>query len=54
MENSDFITAQLVAIWKRLDDIERKVDGLGPRLASTSTYLNELRREAEKILRQMR
>lgn len=54
MENSDFITAQLVAIWKRLDDLERKIDGQGSRIAPASTYLDELRREAEKVLRQMR
>ena len=52
MENEDlkFITAQLVAIFKRLDDLERSVDGRGTRLADPQIYLRELNRDAQKIV----
>ncbi|MDD4444009.1 MAG: hypothetical protein PHP81_02985 [Patescibacteria group bacterium] len=51
MENLDYkeLLQMLVVIYKRLDELERKVKGNGWRSAPDETYLKELRKEAEKI-----
>lgn len=46
------IIAMLTVIYKKLDNLEQKVKG-SSRLASTQIYVNELRREAQKIIDQI-
>lgn len=56
MNESDLelLNAELVVIWKKLEHLEREMNGMGPRTAPYTTYLKELRTEAEKLLRQKR
>lgn len=49
MENYNEITAMLTVIYKKLDELERKVNQKGWRTAPGQTYLDELRKEAAKI-----
>ena len=53
-QQNDDIMLYLAVIWKKLDDIERKVKGNGPRIAPITDYMRELEAEVEKIVRQMR
>jgi len=55
MEDSELkmITAQLVVNLRRLEKLEYEVKG-GGRLATVQIYVDELRREAEKIVNQIR
>jgi hypothetical protein len=50
MDNDKYeeLLRMLTLIYKRLDALEKKVDG-GFKSATNQSYLNELRREAEKI-----
>jgi hypothetical protein len=41
------ILANQVALYKRLENVEKAIKG-GARLASDSTYVEELKKEAEK------
>lgn len=47
------IVAQQVVILKRLEKLEFKVKGSGFRSASAQTYLDELNKEAAKIVDQI-
>lgn len=47
------IIAQQVVILKRLEKLEKQIKG-GSRSAPVQTYVDELRREAEKIVDQIR
>lgn len=55
MDNEDLklIIAQQVVILKRLEKLEKKING-GSRIAPIQSYVDELRREAEKIIDQIR
>lgn len=53
MEDLELIKAELIVIYKRLDDLEHRVKG-GSRMASLKTYADELEREAQKVLSQIR
>lgn len=56
MDNTEIIRllhqvlANQVIIYKRIEDVEQKVKG-GFRSASISSYVTELKREAEKVLK---
>lgn len=50
----DDIILYFAVIWKKLDKIERKVDGKGVRLAPLSSYLKELEDEVMKEKHQRR
>jgi hypothetical protein len=47
-ESYQEILRMLTVIYKRLDSLEKRVNG-GLRSAANQTYLNELRRKADKI-----
>lgn len=47
------IIAQQVVILKKLEKLEQKING-GMRMASTQTYVDELKKEAMKIVDQIR
>lgn len=51
-ETLKLIVAQQVVILKRLEKLEEKISG-GFRIAPTQSYVNELRKEAEKIIDQI-
>jgi hypothetical protein len=50
VENSNEILAMLALIYKKLDELERKVKGSGSsRFMSLQSYLDELRSEARGV-----
>ena len=53
-QQNDDIMLYLAVIWKKLDDIERKVNSQGPRIAPIAAYTRELENAVEKAARQMR
>lgn len=55
MNDQDFklIIAQQVVILKRLEALEQKING-SCRMASIQTYVDELKREAMKIVNQIK
>lgn len=55
MENLDLklLIAQQVVILKRLEKLERELKG-GMRVCSAQTYADELKREAMKIINQIK
>ncbi len=55
MENEDLklIIAQQVVIWKKLEKLEQEIKG-GSRLCSAQAYADELKREAMKIIDQIK
>lgn len=42
-QQNDDIMLYLAVIWKKLDDIERKVKGNGPRIAPITAYMQRIR-----------
>lgn len=52
MNDLKLIIAQQVVILKRLEKLEKKISG-GMRSAPNQAYVDELRREAEKIIDQI-
>ena len=53
MDSNKEIIAMLTVIYKKLDDLSRKIDGRGWRSVSHQTCLDELRNEAAKIIAQI-
>lgn len=50
----DNLELYLAVIWKKLDAIERKVEGKGTRMAPIHAYLEDLEREVASVARQNR